>query len=258
MSAKPRTPRQPPEVTWDVNAGIHLRLLKARIELRGTKLWKEFQGGERTFDAFSIHELAATTEEILAKHGVVYSFSVTRVDVGGPARLVEGDAIFIAAEREDDEVGREYRVHTVGEGIDDSDKGFGKAISYARKNGLIQGLNLAIGIDNEASTQKAAPKPNGAAPHPQPQPAPAYDPVSQDPPKFTFTFVGNQYELIPSQIIDSVQKFLKSRTAVDQVNRWLAENEANIAALWKFSDRQAFGVKKLADARIQELTEGPQ
>lgn len=137
-----------PTETWNQHWGIRRRMLEARKLLRGTQLWQKFSL-QRDFDAFSIHPLARGVEEILGQVGVISSFSVTKWSKGGPTgnvTIVEGIVQFVDVDN-----GEVLEYPTVGEGIDNGDKGIGKAVSYARKMGLISGMNLGIGVDNEAT-----------------------------------------------------------------------------------------------------------
>ena len=149
--------------TWNAHWSIGRRLLEARRNLRGTQLWQQFQL-DKNFDAFSIHVLARGVEEVLCDVGLISSFHVTRWQKEGNTSVVEGILRF-----EDVDSGQTRDYPAVGEAVDDSDKGFGKAISYARKMGMVSALNLGIGIDNEASkqaanTQRAAGPSMGGAP----------------------------------------------------------------------------------------------
>ena len=148
--------------TWNTGWNIARRLLEARRRLRGTQLWQQFEL-QRSFDAFSIHTLARGVEQVLCDVGVISAFAITKWQKQGNTTVVEGVMRF---ESVDDGTFREYA--TVGEGVDPDDKGLGKAISYARKVGMVSAMNLGIGIDNEATTQtsdtaaKAGPAMGGA------------------------------------------------------------------------------------------------
>lgn len=162
-------PQQEPEPVkgpadpWNSAWSIERRMLEARRRLKGTQLWKQFEGAERDYDAFSIHQVANGVEEVLADLGVISSFSVTRWTKSSNVTVVEGLIRVTAVDGPKGSI--EYVC--VGEGVDDSDKGLGKATSYARKLGYISALNLGIGgIDNEASKTRAQPErpPMGGSP----------------------------------------------------------------------------------------------
>lgn len=224
---------------WDTNAGVRLRLFRAREALRGSRLWNKFDAANgRTYDAFSIHELAMVCEEELAKVGVAYSFTVEKWAISGVFGFVEGWACFTCVEQD----GEEFRVYTVGEGADNSDKKFGKAISYARKNGLIQGLNLAVGQDNEATAQRPvdqgpAPSASGAAPMGQ----------------FAFVMNGRTVTLQANVVEQHVMGFLRSLANAPAVQSWLMENEEPLAAFWRWSPQAAYALRRNISDRIAEL-----
>jgi hypothetical protein len=153
-------PVKGPADPWSPSWGIERRMLEARRKLKGTKLWKEFEGGDKNFDAFSIHTLANGVEEVLGEVGVISSFSVTRWTRSGNTTVVEG---LIRVTAVDGQKGQLEYV-CVGEGVDDGDKGLGKAVSYARKLGMISAMNLGIGIDNEATRERAQPQPQPERP----------------------------------------------------------------------------------------------
>ncbi len=167
-AAPATTPAEP----WKQHWNIRRRLLEARQLLRGTQLWQKFSL-QRDFDAFSIHPLARGVEEVLGQVGVISSFSITKWQKQGNTTVIEGVVQFTSV---DDGDTLEYP--TVGEGIDNGDKGIGKAVSYARKMGLISALNLGIGVDNEAEETKpveagAAAPSMGGSPQQSTQAAPA-------------------------------------------------------------------------------------
>lgn len=240
------------ELPWDTAAPVRLRMLWARQALKSHRLSAKFDGGERDYDAFSIHDVASACQEELAKVGVDFQFSVEKWSANGIGRMVEGWGIFTCVEKagEEYDVGDECRVFAVGEGLDSSDKGFGKAVSYARKSALIQGLNLALGEDVEKTRQ--APPPSS----PEAPPVQASGGAPEAPAGVVvLSFHGQEYKLIPTQVIGSVTKFLSGCSSGDAVAAWLDDNKTHLANLWRYSDRMGYAVKKMAEARIQELSE---
>jgi len=125
------------------------KLLEARKQLKSATLSKHFDL-HRGFDAFSVHLLAAGIEPILNDLRVVTEFQVTKWEKSGNTTLVEGRMEFIDVDN-----GSVVSIKTIGEGVDGSDKGVGKAISNARKQAFIQAFNLAIGVDVEDDDQPA-------------------------------------------------------------------------------------------------------
>jgi hypothetical protein len=155
MAVKVKTVEQPtttaPTETWDRTWNIRRRMLEARRRLRGTPLWQKFSL-QRDFDAFSVHQLALGVENVLTDLGVISSFETLTWQKAGNCTIVTGKYVVTSV---DDGECIEYA--TLGEAVDNGDKGVGKAISYARKNGMVSAMNLGIGIDNEASDEKAEP-----------------------------------------------------------------------------------------------------
>lgn len=135
---------------WKKADPLALRILRARRALRSSRLSEQFQGESRDYDAFSIHLIANACEEALADQGVIASSSVSSWSQDGNKSLVVLDTTLECVDRDE-----RRTVRSVGEGVDQSDKGFGKATSYARKNGFVQALNLGLGTNNEASNERA-------------------------------------------------------------------------------------------------------
>lgn len=249
-----------PDLPWDTAASIHLRLLRARDALRSQKLWASFPGDRnRDYEAFSIHQLADLVEQELAKVGVTCHFTVEKWSTNGYFRLVEGWTVLTCAERdgsswrvEHDEynIGDQLRVYSVGEGWDDSDKGFGKATSYARKSGMIQALNLAIGRDNEATNQRPPEQPDM-----QPQPM-----NGGAPPEGAIRIVmgGRPYDLRKEDVFSRVANFIVTLQNVTAVEHFRDENAGAFGLFWQIDKQQAFVVKQTIDARIKALREAAQ
>jgi hypothetical protein len=165
-------PELPAEV-WRGDWGIHRRLLEARKILRTAQLSETFKIPKmRDFEAFSIHQLADECERVLNELGVVSDFATTKWFKSGNSSIVEGVTTFRCVDSDET-----HSIPSVGEGIDGSDKGFGKAVSYARKNGYISAFQLAVGTNNEASDEK----PEGVAAPIQGAPQQAYQTSSYVP-----------------------------------------------------------------------------
>jgi hypothetical protein len=105
---------------------------------------KEKKQGMR-YSIVSHDAVTAKTRPLLVKHGVVYyPISITSEQVGNRTQMhmvVRFVSVDDAADFMD--------VHSVGYGIDDQDKGPGKAESYAVKYALLKALGLETGDDPE-------------------------------------------------------------------------------------------------------------
>jgi hypothetical protein len=113
-------------------------------------------------------DVVALVRPALVKHGVAFLATVRPETVScvehgatksGSLRYKTTlilDMTFVNA----DDPGDAYSVSFPGEGIDTDDKGSGKALSYAIKNGLLKTFMIESGddADNEATTQEAAPR----------------------------------------------------------------------------------------------------
>ena len=114
-------------------------------------------------------DVVAALRPALVKHGVAYlatvkpetvscvEHSMTKSGTQRYKTTLMMDMTFVNI----DDPGDAYNVSFPGEGIDDSDKGSGKALSYATKNGLLKTFMIESGdeADNEAATQETAPRP---------------------------------------------------------------------------------------------------
>ena len=103
---------------------------------------KEKKQGMR-YSIVSHDAVTAKTRPLLVKHGVVYyPISITSEQIGNRTQMhmiVRFVSVDDAADFMD--------VHSVGYGIDDQDKGPGKAESYAVKYALLKALGLETGDD---------------------------------------------------------------------------------------------------------------
>lgn len=148
---------------WDSRWSIHRRMLQARVNIRGTKLWETFSI-HRDFEAFSIHALANGVEEVLNALGVTSDFQPTKWEKSGSMTVVEGKWRAVNVDNPADV----YELVVVGEGADGSDKGMNKAVTSARKLGMVSAMNLGIGRDVEKDNQQAeGPPPQQSKPAPK-------------------------------------------------------------------------------------------
>jgi len=103
---------------------------------------KEKKQGMR-YSIVSHDAVTAKTRPLLVKHGVVYyPISITSEQVGNRTQM-HMVVRFVSV----DDASDFMDVHSVGYGIDDQDKGPGKAESYAVKYALLKALGLETGDD---------------------------------------------------------------------------------------------------------------
>ncbi len=247
--------------TWNTDWGIHRRLLEARKRLRKTKLWETFKV-QREFESFSIHKVAPEIEAVLNDLGVITTFAVTKWSKGGNITIVEGVLSFCCVDQD----GESFDVPTVGEGADNGDKGFGKAISYARKNGLIAAFNLGVGIDNESEDVKAQPAPeptfHGApqqtAP-PQPSQAPPQYKSAAEAAGFSLSYVcfdePKVEHVLPADILVRVTEHVAVLQNIAAVDAFERANIPTFEALWRLDQQKGFVVKRIIEGRRQALAE---
>lgn len=111
--------------------------------------------------------VTAKVRPVLVKHGVIYYPQSMVHEQNGNRTEVHMDIVFVNVDRPDDKIA----VPTFGYGIDTSDKGPGKAVSYAVKMALLKALGLETGEDaDDGSDQEHKPeaKPQAAqAPEPK-------------------------------------------------------------------------------------------
>ena len=200
---------------------LRRKLIDARRKFREeqTSFSKHFDL-HRGFEAFSVHILAGNIEPVLNDMGVMTECQVLKWEKQGNVTVVECRLDFVDAETEE-----VFSVRTVGEGVDGSDKGIGKAISNARKQGHIQAFNLAIGIDVEDDDQRAISVGgmSGQASHPGPAssfPAPTSRPYEIE------TMKGEIVEVVEADLIARFIGLLNELGSKEDVSAFAGRNGA--------------------------------
>lgn len=103
---------------------------------------KEKRQGMR-YSIVSHDAVTAKVRPLMVKHGVVYFPTAFKMEQVGNRTQLACDVVF----QNIDDTADFVRVSTAGYGIDDQDKGPGKAISYAVKYALLKALGLETGDD---------------------------------------------------------------------------------------------------------------
>lgn len=104
-------------------------------------------------------KVTALVRPALVKHGVVYWPSGFQITQNGNRTQLQCKVVFANMDNTSDRI----EVDTAGYGIDDQDKGPGKAISYAVKYALLKALGLETGDDPDLD-QDTTHKPEPEAP----------------------------------------------------------------------------------------------
>ena len=132
------------EKGWDKSANLFTRLVRAQADAK--RLEKTAKGNGFQYDYVTHDDIASEAKRILATHGVLFFPSIENVERDGNRSTVTVKALFINVDNS------EERLETVGygDGVDNQDKGLGKAYSYACKYILAKTLLLNTSDDVEA------------------------------------------------------------------------------------------------------------
>lgn len=125
---------------------IYQRLAKVMGEV--DYIQKEKKQGMR-YSIVSHDAVTAKVRPILLKHGIVYHISDLWYEQVGNRTQVRLVVTFVNV----DEPMEKIDSHSIGFGIDDQDKGAGKAISYAVKYALLKTLGLETGDDPDENQE---------------------------------------------------------------------------------------------------------
>lgn len=90
--------------------------------------------------------ITARAKEAFHKVGVYHYATVTKLEQSGNRTTLEADLHFVSVDNPKDTL----VTHSAGHGVDNQDKGIGKAFSYAVKYGLSKALMLNTNEDIEA------------------------------------------------------------------------------------------------------------
>lgn len=132
---------------------IYQRLHAAMQDVSFVQKEEKKVNGQYTF--VSHDAVTRVTREALMKHGVIYHPANMKASQDGNRTEVSLDLIFVNIDKPEDQI----IVPSFGYGIDQQDKGPGKAMSYAVKYGLLKALALETGDDPEKDQIEH--KPNG-------------------------------------------------------------------------------------------------
>ena len=119
---------------------------------------KEDKKVNNQYTFVSHDEVTKVTREVLLKHGVIYHPQNLNAQQNGNRTEVQMELHFVNIDDPEDRIA----VPSFGYGVDNQDKGPGKAMSYAVKYGLLKALALETGDDPEKDNIDH--KPNGIKP----------------------------------------------------------------------------------------------
>jgi len=125
---------------------IYQRLAKVMGEV--DYIQKEKKQGMR-YSIVSHDAVTAKVRPILLKHGIVYHISDIHYEQVGNRTQVKLVVTFVNIDDPEDRIDS----YSIGFGIDDQDKGAGKAVSYAVKYALLKSLGLETGEDPDENQE---------------------------------------------------------------------------------------------------------
>jgi len=136
---------------------IYQRLNKAKAEVSNVEKGEKTPGMK--YRPMLHDEVTSATREVLMNNGIYLEFHITSRVQNGNRTELDGIVWFINIDDPKDR----SPTYVSGYGIDEQDKGPGKAISYAFKYGLLKGLMLKTGDEPELDqkTEFKAPAESG-------------------------------------------------------------------------------------------------
>ena len=140
---------------WDTGASIHLRLFRAAHSIAMLEKDGEVSmGGKTAYGYISHDQTTMQTKKAFARHGIMVLPTVIEHSKDGNRTELTVECRFVNVDKPDDFV----TVKGIGYGVDTSDKGPGKAFSYAMKYIYMKALMLNSADDIEADDIKHQPE----------------------------------------------------------------------------------------------------
>ncbi|MBO6550727.1 MAG: ERF family protein [Rhizobiales bacterium] len=144
---------------WDKSANLFTRLVKAQAEAKKLEKTKPKSDGMK-YEYVTHDDIASEAKKILTKNGILFFPSVAKYEQEGNKTVINVKASFYNADKPEEKLETEG----LGFGVDNQDKGPGKAYSYACKYILAKTLMLNTSDDieehdidfNPAATSEAA------------------------------------------------------------------------------------------------------
>ncbi len=124
-------------------SNIHQRVLGVMDDLHYVKKEDKKVNGQYTFAS---HDgVTAALHPFLVKHRIVVIPTVVEHTIDGNRTVVNVEVNFVNADVPEDKI----TINSIGYGIDNQDKGIGKAVSYATKYAFLKMFVLETGDDPE-------------------------------------------------------------------------------------------------------------
>ena len=143
----------PDKLEWDTSANLSTRLVRAQHDAR--RLEKTAAKNGMKFDYVTHDDIASEAKRILAKNGILFFPSVDEFSQDGNRTIVKVSAALINADKPEET----FNTVGFGYGVDQQDKGPGKAYSYAVKYILAKTLLLNTSDDIELHNIDYTPSP---------------------------------------------------------------------------------------------------
>lgn len=131
------------KLEWDASANISTRLVRAQHDARRLEKTKAKNGMK--YDYITHDDIASEAKRILAKNGILFFPSIEDFSQDGNRTVVTVSASLINADKPEETL----NTRGIGYGVDQQDKGPGKAYSYAVKYILAKTLLLNTSDDIE-------------------------------------------------------------------------------------------------------------
>lgn len=141
------------KLEWDTSANLSTRLVRAQHAAR--RLEKTAAKNGMKFDYVTHDDIASEAKRILAKNGILFFPSVDEFSQDGNRTIVKVSAALINADKPEET----FNTVGFGYGVDQQDKGPGKAYSYAVKYILAKTLLLNTSDDIEQHNIDYTPSP---------------------------------------------------------------------------------------------------
>jgi len=142
-----------------VQTSVYIKMQKISNEIRNLEKDMMVGSGSYAYKAISDTMVTLAVKDAETKHGImsvpikqeVLSSEVIRiVNDRNQEKITYVENIKMTLRVVDLETGDYIDIESLGKGIDSSDKGFGKASTYARKHGLLNAYKIATGEDPDA------------------------------------------------------------------------------------------------------------
>jgi len=235
--------KRPGKDGMDPKLNIYQRLSAVMNEV--DYIQKDKKQGMR-YSIVSHDVVTAKVRPFLLKHGIVYPVSIKEHWQDGNMTGVLAEVSFVNVDDPQDRV----VVQSMGYGIDDQDKGPGKAVSYAVKYALLKVLGLETGDDPDENQDAKKKEPE---PSVDPMTLPAVQKVID-----AFAAAGFPLALARDLTAKSVHGLSKKKKIPDA--EWEAESVRRIKAgeLDKFKPKAALdsGGAKVSDSDVDAAMKG--